>query len=57
MTQARGIPAICIGPTTAEAARASGLNVVGVAEQYTVAGLVAAVTEWAKGGRKETVNV
>jgi uroporphyrinogen-III synthase len=57
MERARGVPAICIGPTTAEAARASGLNVVRVAERYTVPGLVAAVTEWAEGGRKETANV
>jgi uroporphyrinogen III methyltransferase/synthase len=57
MPRARSIPAICIGPTTAEAARARGLNVVAVAEQYTVPGLVASVTEWAEGGRKETVHV
>jgi uroporphyrinogen III methyltransferase/synthase len=43
---ARSIPAVCIGPTTAEAARAAGLNVVGVAGEYTIPGLVAALIEW-----------
>jgi uroporphyrinogen III methyltransferase/synthase len=43
---ARTIPAVCIGPTTADAARADGLNVVSVAREYTVPGLVAALIEW-----------
>lgn len=35
--------AVCIGPVTAEAARAAGLKVAGVAQPHTIEGLVAAV--------------
>jgi uroporphyrinogen III methyltransferase/synthase len=45
--RARRAPAACIGPVTAETARAAGLDVVAVADRYTVDGLVEAVTTWA----------
>jgi uroporphyrinogen-III synthase len=41
----RGAKIICIGPITAKTARDLGLNVDGVAEEYTVPGLVSALTE------------
>lgn len=40
--RAAGLPAVVIGPTTAEAARALGFDVRGVAEPSTVEGLAAA---------------
>ncbi|MBN1534969.1 MAG: uroporphyrinogen-III C-methyltransferase [Spirochaetes bacterium] len=39
----KGIPCVAIGPVTAEAARREGCNVVAVADEYTIDGLVAAV--------------
>ncbi len=39
----RHVPAICIGPVTAEACRGAGLSDVTVAEPYTMDGLVAAI--------------
>jgi uroporphyrinogen III methyltransferase/synthase len=48
--RARGLPAITIGPTTADAARAAGLRLLGVASPSTSAGLVdAAVAALARG--------
>jgi len=41
----RNIPSICIGPTTAGAARNAGLHVESVASDYTVEGLVSAVVD------------
>lgn len=41
--EARGIPAVVIGPTTAAAAEAAGLRVAGVATESTTRGLVEAV--------------
>jgi uroporphyrinogen-III synthase len=38
----RGLPAVAIGPTTAEAVRAAGLDLRGVADPSTAEGLVAA---------------
>jgi len=40
--RARGLPAVAIGPTTAEAARSAGLDVRAVAQPATAEGLVAA---------------
>jgi uroporphyrinogen-III synthase len=40
--RARGLPAVAIGPTTAEAARAAGLDVRAVAQPSTAEGLAAA---------------
>jgi uroporphyrinogen III methyltransferase / synthase len=54
---AQSVPAVCIGPTTSETARAQGLRVESVAREYTVAGLVAAITGWASIRRKEQVQV
>jgi uroporphyrinogen III methyltransferase/synthase len=56
MSRARAIPAVCIGPTTADAAHAHALQVVAVAQQYTVPGLIAALQEWAAEHRKERVK-
>jgi uroporphyrinogen III methyltransferase/synthase len=43
----RLLPAIAIGPTTAEAVTAAGLPLAGVADPHTAEGLVQAVCEWA----------
>ena len=40
------VPAICIGPVTAETARASGFRVAAVADAYTIPGLVDALVTW-----------
>jgi uroporphyrinogen-III synthase len=40
--RARGLPAVAIGPTTAEAARAAGFEVRAVARPSTAEGLAAA---------------
>jgi uroporphyrinogen-III synthase len=42
-TQARTVPAVVIGPTTAAAARQAGLDVVAVASPSTVVGLKEAI--------------
>src|SRR5205823_5857473 len=39
----RGLPAVCIGPVTADAALRAGFSVKAVADPHTVDGLVAAV--------------
>jgi uroporphyrinogen III methyltransferase/synthase len=41
-----GIPAACIGPTTAAAAQKAGLRVALTPEEYTVEGLVEALVQW-----------
>jgi uroporphyrinogen-III synthase len=46
-SEALGIPAVAIGPVTADAARALGFDVVGVADLHTTEGLAAAVAAWA----------
>jgi uroporphyrinogen-III synthase len=38
-------PVVCIGPVTAEAARACGLTVAAVPAEYTVEGLTAVLCE------------
>jgi len=38
-----GVPAVCIGPVTADTARRAGLEVTAVAEPHTIEGLVQAV--------------
>ncbi len=43
-----GVGAACIGPITAEAARAAGWNVVVEPGQHTIPGLVAAIVAWAR---------
>lgn len=40
------LPAACIGPTTAAAARSAGMQVVVMPEQYTAESLVEAITAW-----------
>jgi uroporphyrinogen III methyltransferase/synthase len=52
----RNIPSICIGPTTAEAARNAGLHVESVASDYTVEGLVSAVVDWWSIRRQERMQ-
>jgi len=44
---ARTLPAIAIGPTTAEAVTSAGLPLAGVADPHTAEGLVQAVCKWA----------
>jgi uroporphyrinogen-III synthase len=44
------IGAACIGPITADTARAYGLRVAVMAEQYTIPGLVDALVAW-RGGQ------
>lgn len=41
-----GIPAACIGPTTAAAAQESGLQVAFTPAEYTLEGLVEALAQW-----------
>ncbi|HEY9558604.1 MAG TPA: uroporphyrinogen-III synthase, partial [Acidimicrobiales bacterium] len=42
-------PAVaCIGPITADTARANGLTVDVEASEHTISGLVAALTNWAR---------
>ncbi len=48
----RAVPAACIGPVTASAARSAGLHVVAVAESYTQGGLVEAVVRAFAPGRE-----
>ena len=43
------VPAACIGPITADTARAAGLNVAAEAEVYTVQGLVESVLDYFAG--------
>ncbi len=45
----RRVPAVCIGPVTASAARRAGLRVAAVADTYTQEGLVDAVVRAARG--------
>jgi uroporphyrinogen III methyltransferase/synthase len=49
----RGTKVVCIGPVTAEAARAAGLRVSATARTHTIPGLVAAVVDVAAGNRGE----
>ncbi|MEE2787440.1 MAG: uroporphyrinogen-III C-methyltransferase [Myxococcota bacterium] len=44
----RTVPAACIGPITAEAARSAGFRVDVVADEYTIPGLVAAIETWGR---------
>lgn len=48
-TPARRAKVVCIGPVTAEAARAAGLRVTAVAREHTIPGLVAATLEAVRG--------
>jgi hydroxymethylbilane synthase len=45
----KSIPAVCIGPVTAETARSLGLNVVAIADSHTTAGLIDALTGYFRG--------
>jgi uroporphyrinogen III methyltransferase/synthase len=47
--QAR-VPALCIGPVTAETARDAGFRVAATAESFTIPGLVDALVAWRGGG-------
>ena len=40
------LPVACLGPATAETARALGLQVELVAQEYTIDGLLAALVRW-----------
>ncbi len=42
----KSIPVACIGPVTAETAKKQGLNVVTVAEKYTIKGLMEAIISY-----------
>lgn len=42
-------PCVCIGPSTAKAAEAVGLDVIAVASPHDLEGLVAACAAWARG--------
>lgn len=44
-----GLPAICIGPVTAATARELGLQVIAVAAQHTIDGLLDALVAWRSG--------
>ncbi|MBI2899566.1 MAG: bifunctional uroporphyrinogen-III C-methylase/synthase [Planctomycetes bacterium] len=42
------MPAACIGPVSAKAARDAGFRVAAVAKEYTLEGLVEAIVKWAR---------
>ncbi|HEU5431433.1 MAG TPA: uroporphyrinogen-III synthase, partial [Thermomicrobiales bacterium] len=45
-------PAVCVGPVTAQAAQELGFRVVAVADEPSVAGIIAALTSWRRGERR-----
>ena len=56
---ASSVPVVCIGPSTAGAARSAGLDVVAVAVAHDRRGLLAALSEWARlhpEGRHESIR-
>lgn len=49
----QGVPAACIGPITAETARAAGLRVAVEAEPHTIPGVVAGLREYVRRRRED----
>ena len=48
-----GRKAAVIGPITADSARARGFDVVAMPDDYTIAGLIGAIREWAAGAARQ----
>jgi uroporphyrinogen-III synthase len=53
LAHARALPALCIGPVTAHAARAAGFHVPVVADDHTAVGLADAIADHYSAGRED----